>query len=105
MMEQRRTREDLHNELLQIVGPEGHCYFESPSHMQYPCIRYDDAGEEVNYGDNVRYNVAREWTIMVIDPNPDSELPAKLLEHFHYLRKDRVYAVDGLYHFVFRLYY
>lgn len=105
MTEVRRTRLDLHNELCEILGATDRVYFSPPTHMKYPCIRYDDAGEDVNYGDNTRYHVKRRWTIMIIDENPDSKIPANLVNHFPYCSKDRVYAADGLYHFVYNLYY
>lgn len=104
-MEGQRTRQDLHNELCDILGATDRVYFSAPTHMKYPCIRYDDDGDEINYGDNERYYVKRRWTIMIIDKNPDSEIPNRLVEHFRYCSKDRVYATDGLYHFVFSLFY
>lgn len=105
MMEEARSRLSLHKELCEVLGAEDRVYFSAPTHMKYPCIRYDDNGDEVNYGDNRRYYVTRRWTIMIIDENPDSEIPDKLLDHFEYCSKDRVYAADGLYHFVFNLFY
>lgn len=104
-MEEQRTRLSLHEELCEVLGDSKRVYFSPPAHMKYPCIRYDDNGDEISYGDNTRYSVKRRWTVMIIDENPDSEIPAKLLEHFRYCTKDRVYASDGLYHFVFNLYY
>ena len=104
-MERPHSRLSLHKELCDIIGAEDRVYFSAPVHMQYPCIRYDDNGDEVDYGDNTRYRMKRRWTITIIDQNPDSWIPAKLLNHFRYCSKDRVYATDGLYHFVFNLYY
>lgn len=105
MTVEQRTRLSLHQELCDILGAKDRVYFEPPSHMKYPCIRYEDSGEEINYGDNVRYHVKRRWMVMIIDQDPDSELPMIFMEHFPYCRKDRVYATDGLYHFVFDLFY
>ena len=105
MKEEQRTRQSLHKILCDILGAEDRVYFSAPTHMKYPCIRYDDNGDEINYGDNIHYYVKRRWTIMIIDKNPDSEIPARLIERFDYCTKDRVYASDGLYHFVYNLYY
>lgn len=105
MKVEQRTRVSLHNELCEVLGATDRVYFSAPTHMKYPCIRYDDNGDEINYGDNKRYYVKRRWTITVIDPDPDSEIPANLMEHFDYCSKDRVYASDGLFHFVLSLFY
>lgn len=104
--QQRKAhRLELHDILLDVIG-NGHCYFEAPSHMEFPCIKYDNSGEDVRHSDNMRFIMRDLWTITVIDPDPDSEIPAKLYERFQNLiRKDREFATDGLHHFVYRLYF
>lgn len=104
-MGEQRIRLSLHEELCDILGAEDRVYNSPPTHMKYPCIRYEDSGDEIRYGDNDRFIIKRKWTIMIIDEDPDSEIPVKLMEHFKYCSKDRVYASDGLYHFVYNLYY
>lgn len=102
----QRTRLTLHDILCEVIDSKEKVYYDPPSHMQYPCIKYESAEDNVSYGDNMRFIVKRSWMITVIDPDPDSKIPVKLLERFPYLcRKDREYIADGLHHFVFRLYY
>lgn len=100
-----RTRLTLHEELCDVLGSDN-CYFSPPSSMTYPCIKYGREVPDVNDADNIQYTVIGRWTITIIDYNPDSEIPKRLTDHFQqYCRKDREYTTDGLYHFVYNLYY
>lgn len=100
-----RTRLTLHEELCEVLGSRN-CYFSPPSTMKYPCIRYIRGAPLVEHADNIEYTEMFEWTVTVIDVDPDSEIPRRLKDHFkHYCRRDREYTVDGLNHFVFVLYY
>lgn len=99
------TRLALDAELREILE-SSNCYFTPPSTMQYPCIRYVRETPLVMDADNLSYHERDRWTVTVIDYNPDSEIPGRLKAHFkRYCRKDREYTTDGLYHFVFNLYY
>ena len=102
-----RTRLTLHEELCEVLGTRN-CYFSPPStvKMTYPCIRYIRENEDVVSADNLDYLCKVVWSVTVIDTDPDSEIPSRLKSHFaHYCRKDREYTADGLYHFVYTLYY
>lgn len=100
-----RTRKTLHKELCDILG-SFNCYFSPPSEMKYPCIRYVRETPAVEDADNMGYTKMQRWTITIIDYDPDSDIPARFEDHFHYYcRKDREYTVEGLYHFVYNLYY
>ena len=100
-----RTRLTLHKELCTILGTD-HCYFAPPSQMEYPCIKYERITPSVSNADNMDYITMNGWIITIMDYDPDSEIPDKLKEHFkHYCMKDQEFAEDGLYHFVYRLYY
>lgn len=100
-----KTRLNLHEELCSVLGSR-HCYFAPPSTMEYPCVRYIRETPDVKDADNIAYSQMDRWTITVIDLDPDSAIPDRLMEHFkHYCRKDREYITEGLYHFVYNLYY
>ncbi len=107
-----KTRLQLHERLISVLrksgvkDPDKHCYFEPPSQMKYPCIRYEAEMQSVDYADNTRYRVAPMWRITIIDQNPDSTIPNNLLEEFPtYCTKDREYSSDYLRHFIYTLYY
>lgn len=100
-----RTRLTLHEELCEVLGSRN-CYFSPPSKMNYPCIKYVRDAPSIEDADNISYTRIDRWSLTIIDHNPDSDIPARLEEHFpQYCRKDREYTADGLYHFVYILYY
>lgn len=99
-----RTRLELSKILHEVLGSEN-VYFRQPSEgMNYPCIKYDLADKETTFADNIPYIKAKRWTLIVIDENPDSEIPEKL-EELPYCTFDRTYQSDGLNHWVYNLYY
>ena len=100
-----RTRLTLHEELCEVLGSQN-CYFSPPNKMIFPCIRYVRETPAVEDADNIPYTETARWTITIIDHDPDSEIPKRLTDHFkHYCRKDREYVTEGLYHYVYNLYY
>ena len=100
-----KTRLTLHDELCEVLG-SSNCYFSPPSKMKFPCIRYVRQAPDVGDADNMAYRRVELWVLTIIDHNPDSEIPKRLEEHFpQYCRKDREYVADGLYYYVYNLYY
>lgn len=96
----------LHEKLCDILGSRN-CYFSPPSNIRmcYPCFVYEEDSRTVRHADNRRYFNKKRYSLTVIDENPDSSIPDKLFESdFLYLRHDRTYVVDGMYHFVYTLY-
>lgn len=81
-------------------------YFQSPPTIQmvYPCIVYHRSDIDTKFADNVPYGLKKEYTITVIDKDPDSLIPDRvsLLESCTF---DRRYIKDNLYHDVFSLYF
>lgn len=100
-----RTRLTLHEELCKVLGSKN-CYYSPPSKMKYPCIKYEMENPSVDYADDIEYRSTNAWMITIIDPDPESEIPARLKEHFpRYCSKSREYSANGLRHFVYTLYY
>lgn len=103
----REKREKLHEVLCDILGSRN-CYFTPPSNirMVYPCIIYSAEGDNTTYADDIRYLHRSMFTLTVIDEDPDSKIPERLFcSDLKYLSHDRTYVADGLYHFVFTIYY
>lgn len=85
---------------------EGRVYFQpKPGYkLSYPCIIYALSDIDTKFADNVPYLHQRKYTITVIDRNPDSKIPDKIL-HFPRCSFDRPYTVDNLHHWVFTIFY
>lgn len=100
-----RTRLEMHEELCKILGSRN-VYFRKPSKgMNYPCILYDMSGIYADKADNQDWREFKNWTLTIIDENPDSLIPERLRKNFNYCRFDRSFIADGLNHFVLTLYY
>lgn len=101
----------LHDILCGVVGmpfPDGenHCYFSPPDgmSMNYPCIVYNYINDLDDFADNIHYIRSKRYSVTVIDEDPDSKIPDKMIE-IPYCTSYRNFVVDGLNHFTYTLYY
>lgn len=105
------SRLELHDELIDILGTrdesESRVYFQPPAsvQMKYPCIRYSKTNPDIKRANNKVYLHTNKYEVTVIDYDPDSEIPDKILHHFPMCRFDRPYIADNLNHTVLTLYY
>lgn len=99
-----RTRLELHEKLCEILGSKN-VYFQPPESvkMAYPAIRYSRDDIDDIYADDLSYIQSPTYQIIVIDPNPDSEIPMKI-KQLPMCTYDRHYAADNLNHDVFTIY-
>lgn len=106
MIKRLQLSEKLHAFFREHGYPEN-VYFQSPAtvQMKYPCIRYSRDDIYTLAADNIGYLGMDRYTIIVIDPNPDSEIPNLLLKEFPYARFDRQYTADNLHHFSLSIYF
>jgi hypothetical protein len=99
-----RPRSQLHDILKNLDGVAD-AYFQAPTTgMQYPCIKYQRSRSLAFDADNLKYLLYKRYTVTVIDRDPDSLIPDQV-EALPHSRFDRFYAVEGLNHFVFDLYF
>ena len=101
-----KPRLELHKILTDILGSE-YCYFTPPSKIPQTAKRYiiyelDNA--TTSSADNINYQVAKRYTVTLIERNPDSELVDKLLE-LPYCSFDRHFIVDNLHHYIFTIFF
>lgn len=89
-----------------LEGITENVYFQPPASltMQYPCIVYRRNGDDAKFAGNRRYLNKWRYEVMVIDRNPDSQLPDAVAD-LPLCAFDRHYASDGLNHDVFNLFY
>lgn len=100
------SRLELHEELCAILGTKN-AYFQSPASvlMKYPCIRYSKGSPDNKRADDKVYTSTNCYEGVVIDEDPDSEIPNSLVEHFQMCRLGKSYHVNNLHHTPFTLYY
>ena len=90
--------------LLESITP--HVYFQPPNNitLQYPCIVYQRDGGRSEFADNRPLWHTKRYQVTVIDRNPDSDLPDKVIE-LPLCGFDRFYTADNLNHHVFNLFF
>lgn len=107
-----KGRIDLHTELVYLLGTQNEqsdkqrVYFQQPSTIKisYPCIIYKlDAQDEVRANNNL-YRMMKRYLITVIDKNPDSTIPDRMM-NFKYCSFVNYFTIDNLNHYNYSLYY
>ena len=100
------SRLKLHEELCEILGTNK-VYFNPPPsvRMTYPSIKYSKSNLDQKFANNKTYTSMSGYEVIVIDPNPDSDIPDKIVGHFERCRFDTSYIADNLYHTVLTIYY
>lgn len=96
-----RSRLQLH-ELFLLMTP--YVYFQPPSQMEFPCIKYELDDDSVQYADNSPYLQFDGYQVTIIDPDPDSML-RDIIATLPMCRFSRHYAVNDLNHFVYDLFF
>lgn len=99
------SRLELHEKLCEILGSRN-VYFQPPSsvRLNYPAIIYSRKDIDNQYADDLVYKQDIAYTVIVIDPNPDSEIVVEV-SRLPTCRFDRNYKADNLNHDVFTLYH
>lgn len=100
------SRLELHEEFCEILGTRN-AYYNPPESvkMNYPGIRYVLAKPDSKKANNGVYQFTNRYEVTVIDPNPDSIIPAQLLSRFPLCSWDRTYKANNLNHTVLSIYY
>lgn len=98
-----RSRLQFH-EILE--GITANVYFQPPTNVQleYPCIIYHRDFAVTEFADNNPYEHTLRYMVIVIDQNPDSEIPAKVASLPMSLF-NRFYTADGLNHDVYSVFF
>jgi hypothetical protein len=99
------SRADLHDILSAIPGVAA-VYFQPPASVSltYPCIIYDLTDISLKHADNLPYMSTNEYTLTLIDKNPDSSIKLEISK-LRGIRFSRYFGSDGLNHYVFTLNY
>ena len=95
----------FHLILEELLGSD-QVYFQPPADvkMKYPAIVYKRQNIDTKLADDELYGGVTVYMVTVIDPNPDSEFPAKLLK-LQMSSFSRHYTANNLNHDVFVVYH
>ena len=98
-------RLDLQDILETLLGSE-FVYFQPPENvqMQYPAIVYNRDYVDTEFADDAPYRSTNRYMVTVIDRDPDSETPDKVLS-MPQCRFTRHFVAEGLNHDIFSLYF
>jgi len=99
------TREELDALLCETLGSEN-VYFQPPESIKitYPCIIYSLNGHFNVQADNVNYHRRREYELLYITRDPDSELIDRIVD-LPYCSMGRPYTADNLHHYPYTIYF
>lgn len=106
-MATKDRRYELHEKLCDVLGSRN-VYFQPPStiKMKYPCIVYHtDVGRAYGADNTSTYIFTDSYMVTVIDADPDSQIPDRLMRAFPMIRKSGPYRADNLNHYPHTLYY
>lgn len=100
------SRLKLQEELEEVLGSEN-VYFQPPEtvKLKYDAIIYSMSNIRLDYADDTSYKRHKNYDILVISRNPDNDIAERLLDNFQWIRFDRRYVSDNLYHDALSLYY
>lgn len=93
-------------ELLETLLGSKAVYFQPPTSIKlvYPCIIYERSKITSTFANDHPYNHDKEYTIMVITKDPDSDIPDKIA-NLDKTSFDRHYVADNLYHDTFTIFF
>lgn len=101
-----QPRSDLQVLLQGILGSDKRVYFQPPPtiQMEYPCIVYKRDFALTYFCGNKPYKYSKRYQVIVIDREPDSDIPDKIAA-LPMCIFDRFYTADNLNHDVFKLFF
>ena len=102
-MDQRLALHDILTNLLE----SNNVYFQPPESkkLDYPCIVYKFNRYTHTFANNNLYLNKKQYSLTVIDRDPDTIIPDKLLQNLKLVSFDRHYIANNLNHYAFRLYF
>lgn len=96
------------DDILSAIEKEArrHVYFQPTVNIRiaYPCIVYSLSNIDAKFADNIPYILQKQYSLTVIDKDPDSMIVDKVSE-LPRCSFDRHYTADNLHHWVFTIYY
>lgn len=101
------TQRDILHEILSSLDGVKKVYYQPPSKEQivYPCIIYELTNFVTKHSNNGRYLSFPQYTVQLIDRNPESIIQKELLDLKQgcHVAFDRFFALDNLNHWNYTL--
>lgn len=72
--------------------------------MSFPCIVYERTKAETSFAGNKPYRYTKQYTVTVIDRDPDSNIPDKVAQ-IPMCTHSTFFVVDNLNHDVFNIFF
>lgn len=102
-----RPRTQLHELLVATTElPSSRIYFQPPANvqMQYPCVVYQRSRANTEFADDNPYHKTKRYQLIIIDRDPDSEIPDRVSD-LPMCLFDRFYTANNLNHDVYNIYF
>lgn len=102
----KTRRQELGQKLRRILGSDN-VYFQPPNNtkIQYPCIIYSKEQPSQKHADDQCYYSMDKYEILVVDRDPDSDIPDKINDGFEHCQISRYFVKDNLNQTILTLYY
>ena len=99
-----RGRLVLHSKLEKFYD---NVYFQPPANIQleYPCVIYNKSDMNDIYGNDGVYIDFQQYKIIVIERDPDSNIPKTMKNSLEHCRITGYYTVDNLHHTTLTIYH
>lgn len=100
------SRLDLHEALVDYVGPEWTVYYHVPENikLKYPCVLYNMDSDDTRYANDSAYMTHLRYQVTFIHKDVDSISIEDTLRAFEMCSFERHYVADNLQHYVFNIY-
>lgn len=100
------TRTELNAKFKQILGNDN-VYYQPPesAKLKYDCIIYKNSAPYTRRANNKLYILQSQYQVTFITSNPVSTIPDRLLKEFPMIDRVNDFVSDGLYHYVYELYF
>ena len=99
-----RPRIELQRLLEQTVGHGVTVYFQAPTKLTFPCVKYERSKIDNDYANNSPYISQKQYTLTVIYRDPDSDLPDKIAK-LPSCKHASKFVNDNLHHDVFTIFF
>jgi len=100
-------REELHDELVKLLGTEN-VFFQKPSNrLKYPAIVYSLDNADTKFADSIPYLLRHRYQISYLTLDPDDDMIDKIAMSPVLQRIELVnhFVSDNIHHYIYKIYF